>query len=83
LYADSPLRAYVNEAGVHALVCFWDPLGWSASGSAFDYKRRREVELKHGCVPMFATIGYIVPGTPDCPASGIIPLLVPLVGRFQ
>eukprot|EP00438_Fugacium_kawagutii_P011197 Skav223473 [mRNA] locus=scaffold2550:129110:134288:+ [translate_table: standard] len=26
-----------------------------------DFKRRREVELKHGRVAMFATIGYIVP----------------------
>jgi len=61
LYTDSPLRAYENEAGVQAPVGFWDPLGLSASGSNFDYKRRREVELKHGRVCMFATIGYIVP----------------------
>merc|ERR1712203_927355 len=38
-----------------------DPLGLSASGNLFDYKRRREVELKHGRVCMFATIGYMVP----------------------
>jgi len=61
LYTDSPLRAYENEAGVQAPVGFWDPLGLSASGSNFDFKRRREVELKHGRVCMFATIGYIVP----------------------
>merc|ERR1719343_1143161 len=61
LYTESPLRAYESEAGVQAPVGFWDPLGLSASGSAFDFKRRREVELKHGRVCMFATIGYIVP----------------------
>merc|ERR1712203_1086624 len=38
-----------------------DPLGLAASGNLFDYKRRREVELKHGRVCMFATIGYMVP----------------------
>ena len=39
----------------------WDPLGLSTSGNASDYKRRREVELKHGRVCMFATMGYIAP----------------------
>ena len=29
-------------------VGFWDPLGLSASGNLSDFKRRREVELKHG-----------------------------------
>jgi len=61
LYTASPLRAYESEPGVQAPVGFWDPLGLSASGNEFDYKRRREVELKHGRVCMFATIGYIVP----------------------
>jgi len=48
LYTDSPLRAGENEAGVQAPVGFRDPPGLSASGSTFVYKRRREVELKHG-----------------------------------
>jgi len=61
LYTDSPLRAYENETGVQPPVGFWDPLGLAASGNNFDFKRRREVELKHGRVSMFATIGYIVP----------------------
>jgi len=61
LYTDSPLRAFEEETGVQAPVGFWDPLGLSTSGSNFDFKRRREVELKHGRVCMFATIGYIVP----------------------
>merc|ERR1719343_1166218 len=60
-YVDSPLRAYENEPGVQPPVGFWDPLNLSASGNVFDYKRRREVELKHGRVCMFATIGYMVP----------------------
>jgi hypothetical protein len=61
LYTDSPLRAFESETGVQAPVGFWDPLGLASSGSNFDFKRRREVELKHGRVCMFATIGYIVP----------------------
>eukprot|EP00913_Durusdinium_trenchii_P016458 g15472.t1 len=60
-YTDSPLRAFENETGVQPPVGFWDPLGLSTSGNQSDYKRRREVELKHGRVAMFATIGYILP----------------------
>eukprot|EP00913_Durusdinium_trenchii_P017732 g16664.t1 len=66
-FTDSPLRAFENETGVQPPVGFWDPLGLSVSGSLdavrnqSDYKRRREVELKHGRVAMFATIGYILP----------------------
>ena len=60
-YTDSPLRAYENETGVQPPVGFWDPLGLSVSGNMSDFKRRREVELKHGRVAMFATIGYILP----------------------
>jgi len=60
-YTDSPLRAFENETGVQPPVGFWDPLGLSTSGNLSDYKRRREVELKHGRVAMFATIGYILP----------------------
>ncbi|CAJ1461526.1 unnamed protein product [Effrenium voratum] len=61
LYTDSPLRAFEEETGVQPPVGFWDPLGLSASGNLSDFKRRREVELKHGRVAMFATIGYILP----------------------
>ncbi|CAJ1399577.1 unnamed protein product [Effrenium voratum] len=60
-YTDSPLRAFESETGVQPPVGFWDPLGLSASGNLSDFKRRREVELKHGRVAMFATIGYILP----------------------
>merc|ERR1712060_424346 len=38
-----------------------DPLGLSSSGLVSEFKRRREVELKHGRLSMAATIGYIVP----------------------
>merc|ERR1712039_1046742 len=60
-YVDSPLRAFENETGVQPPVGFWDPLGLAADGSEFTYKRRREVELKHGRVSMAATIGYMFP----------------------
>jgi len=60
-YADSPLRAFESETGVQAPVGYWDPLGLSSDGSAFNFARRREVEIKHGRVSMFATIGYMVP----------------------
>jgi len=60
-YTDSPLRAFEGELGVQAPVGFWDPLGLSADGDTEVFKRRREVELKHGRISMYATIGYIVP----------------------
>eukprot|EP00931_Biecheleriopsis_adriatica_P021698 TRINITY_DN1411_c0_g1_i7.p1 TRINITY_DN1411_c0_g1~~TRINITY_DN1411_c0_g1_i7.p1 ORF type:complete len:1354 (-),score=322.33 TRINITY_DN1411_c0_g1_i7:208-4269(-) len=60
-YVDSPLRAFENELGVQAPVGFWDPAGFSKDGSAEDFRRRRETELKHGRVSMIATLGYIVP----------------------
>merc|ERR1719188_1588035 len=60
-YTDSPLRAFESETGVQAPVGFWDPLGLSSSGLVSEFKRRREVELKHGRISMFATIGYMWP----------------------
>jgi hypothetical protein len=61
LYTDSPLRAFENELGVQPPVGFWDPMGLSKDGDVDVFKRRREVELKHGRVSMFAAMGYIVP----------------------
>jgi len=61
LYTDSPLRAFENELGVQAPTGFWDPAGYSKDGDAAVFRRRRETELKHGRVAMFATLGYIVP----------------------
>merc|ERR1712186_95211 len=61
LYTDSPLRAFEAELGVQAPVGFWDPLGLSKDGNTDSFKRRRETEIKHGRVSMYACIGYIVP----------------------
>merc|ERR1712117_15591 len=61
LYTDSPLRAFEFELGSQAPLGFWDPLGLSADGDEQKFKRRREIEFKHGRVGMLATMGYIVP----------------------
>ena len=60
-YTESPLRAFEEELGVQPPVGFWDPLGLSADGDVEVFNRRRAVEIKHGRISMFATIGYIVP----------------------
>eukprot|EP00933_Yihiella_yeosuensis_P079574 TRINITY_DN9258_c0_g1_i1.p1 TRINITY_DN9258_c0_g1~~TRINITY_DN9258_c0_g1_i1.p1 ORF type:complete len:399 (+),score=99.12 TRINITY_DN9258_c0_g1_i1:39-1199(+) len=60
-YTDSPLRAFEGELGVQPPFGFWDPAGFSKSGDQEVFRRRRETELKHGRVSMFATIGYIMP----------------------
>jgi len=61
LYSESPLRAFEQESGVQAPVGYWDPLGLAADGNLYEFNRRRETELKHGRISMFATIGYIAP----------------------
>jgi len=61
LYTDSPLRAFENELGVQSPVGFWDPAGWTEDGSVENFKRRRQVELKHGRVSMLAAMGYMTP----------------------
>ncbi|CAE7616031.1 FCPB [Symbiodinium sp. CCMP2456] len=50
-----------TEMGVQDPVGFWDPLGLSADKDQATFKRRRAVEIKHGRIAMYATIGYIVP----------------------
>ncbi|CAE7883280.1 FCPB [Symbiodinium sp. KB8] len=60
-FSVTALKAFESELGVQAPVGFWDPLGLSSDGDAEVFARRREVELKHGRISMFATIGYIVP----------------------
>merc|ERR1719410_1135907 len=60
-YTDSPLRAFENELGVQAPVGFFDPLNLSADGNLEEFRRRREVEIKHGRISMLATMGYITP----------------------
>jgi len=59
-YVDSPLRAFENELGVQAPVGYWDPLGLGKDGDADVFRRRREVEIKHGRVCMIACIGFMV-----------------------
>merc|ERR1712061_824376 len=54
-------RAFEGELGVQPPVGFWDPAGFAADGDAEVFKRRRETEIKHGRVSMFAGLGYIVP----------------------
>merc|ERR1712039_883714 len=61
LYTDSPMRAFESELGVQAPVGFWDPAGFTKDGDVDAFKRRREVELKHGRVSMIAALGFIVP----------------------
>merc|ERR1712110_491877 len=60
-YTASPLRAFETELGVQAPVGFWDPAGFTKDGDEDFFKRRREVELKHGRVSMIAALGFIVP----------------------
>ncbi|CAK0896971.1 unnamed protein product, partial [Prorocentrum cordatum] len=55
------VSAFESETGVQAPVGYWDPLGLSADGDVATFKRRRETELKHGRVAMYATMGYITP----------------------
>ena len=50
-----------TEAGVQDPVGFWDPLGLAADKDEATFKRRRAVEIKHGRIAMYATMGYIVP----------------------
>merc|ERR1719210_3279808 len=54
-------NGFEGLGGDQAPLGLWDPLGFSKDGNVEKFKRRREVELKHGRVSMFATIGYIVP----------------------
>ncbi len=50
-----------TDLGVQAPIGYWDPLGLNANADAATFNRRRAVEIKHGRVAMFATMGYIVP----------------------
>ncbi|CAL1168559.1 unnamed protein product [Cladocopium goreaui] len=50
-----------KELGVQDPIGFWDPLGLSADKDEATFKRRRAVEIKHGRIAMYATMGYIVP----------------------
>lgn len=59
--ASSALKmSFENELGVLPPVGYWDPLGLAADGDEATFRRRREVELKHGRVCMAAVTGYII-----------------------
>ena len=58
---EKPKTGFEGLTGDQAPLGFWDPLGFSKDLDVEVFKRRRETEIKHGRVCMFATIGYIVP----------------------
>ena len=58
---EKPKTGFEGVTGDQAPLGFWDPLGFSKDLDIEVFKRRREVEIKHGRVSMFATMGYIVP----------------------
>eukprot|EP00421_Protoceratium_reticulatum_P019913 CAMPEP_0168393828 /NCGR_PEP_ID=MMETSP0228-20121227/19218_1 /TAXON_ID=133427 /ORGANISM="Protoceratium reticulatum, Strain CCCM 535 (=CCMP 1889)" /LENGTH=278 /DNA_ID=CAMNT_0008407219 /DNA_START=81 /DNA_END=913 /DNA_ORIENTATION=- len=59
--ARTALCAFESELGVQPPFGFWDPMGFCKDGDVEDFKRRRETELKHGRVAMYAAMGYITP----------------------
>ena len=51
-----------NEIGACDPLLFWDPIGYCGGDcTKEDFDRRRAVELKHGRICMFATIGMLWP----------------------
>ncbi|CAK8995085.1 unnamed protein product [Durusdinium trenchii] len=51
-----------NEIGACDPLLFWDPIGYCGGDcTKQDFDRRRAVELKHGRICMFATIGMLWP----------------------
>jgi hypothetical protein len=58
-----------TQAGVQEPVGFWDPLGLSADKDQEAFTRRRAVEIKHGRIAMYATMGYIVLGPAVAPGN--------------
>ncbi|CAE7806449.1 FCPF [Symbiodinium sp. CCMP2592] len=67
-----------TELGVQDPIGFWDPLGLSADKDQATFKRRRAVEIKHGRIAMYATMGYIVPEYFKFPGY-----LIPVLGGAQ
>mmetsp|Transcript_21303 Transcript_21303/g.67323 ORF Transcript_21303/g.67323 Transcript_21303/m.67323 type:complete len:403 (-) Transcript_21303:134-1342(-) len=58
---EKPKNGFEGLVGDQPPLGLWDPLGFTKDGDVDKFKKRREVEIKHGRVSMFATIGYIVP----------------------
>jgi len=56
-----PAFDVATQSGVQEPLGFWDPLGLAADGDEATFKRRRAVEIKHGRICMYATIGYMAP----------------------
>mmetsp|Transcript_53630 Transcript_53630/g.157884 ORF Transcript_53630/g.157884 Transcript_53630/m.157884 type:complete len:396 (-) Transcript_53630:208-1395(-) len=56
-----PKSGLEGQLGEQAPVGFWDPAGFTSEGDAYEFRRRRVVELKHGRVSMLACMGYITP----------------------
>eukprot|EP00403_Amphidinium_massartii_P026660 CAMPEP_0178399966 /NCGR_PEP_ID=MMETSP0689_2-20121128/15547_1 /TAXON_ID=160604 /ORGANISM="Amphidinium massartii, Strain CS-259" /LENGTH=156 /DNA_ID=CAMNT_0020020749 /DNA_START=80 /DNA_END=547 /DNA_ORIENTATION=+ len=51
-----------KEIGACDPLLLWDPIGFCTEGcTKEDFDRRRAVELKHGRICMFATIGMVWP----------------------
>lgn len=51
-----------QEIGACDPLLFWDPIGYCGGDcTKQDFDRRRAVELKHGRICMFATIGMVWP----------------------
>ncbi|CAE8626491.1 unnamed protein product, partial [Polarella glacialis] len=60
-FAAPPSFEVSKQSGIQEPIGFFDPLGLSADNDEATFKRRRTVEIKHGRVAMFATMGYITP----------------------
>jgi len=58
---EKPSTGFQGLLGDQPPLGFWDPVGYTKDGDLEKFKRRREVEIKHGRVCMLATIGYMVP----------------------
>merc|ERR1711953_1400964 len=58
---EKPSTGFQGLLGDQPPLGFWDPAGFTKDGDLEKFKRRREVEIKHGRVCMLATIGYMVP----------------------
>ncbi len=54
------VRAFESAIGVQAPVGFWDPLGLARDGNTATFQRRRESEIKHGRIAMYAAMGSIL-----------------------
>merc|ERR1719262_82247 len=50
-----------KEIGACDPLLFWDPIGFCDGCTKEEFDRRRAVELKHGRICMFATIGMVWP----------------------